>query len=340
VVAQKILKTLEEPIVVDGQSMDLNASIGIARFPEHGEDANALLRAADVAMYNAKRNQGGFAVYDSSHDERRQEFLTLLSELRRAVETNQLVLHYQPKVSLADNRVTAVEALVRWQHPERGFVPPQNFIPFAEQTGYISAITEWVLRRATQQCGEWHRAGLDIRVSINVSARDLRQEETLVRLAEEALAAADVPAGLLCLEITESGLMEDPRGAQSTLRKLRELGIAASIDDYGTGYSSLSYIKQLAVNELKIDRTFVSGMEADHSNAAIVRSTIELGHNLGLTVAAEGVETDHEAAVLRRYGCDLAQGYHFARPMPAEVFIAWLAKQPGHGGLRLTRIGG
>ena len=339
VVAQKILKMLEDPLVIEGQTMDVSASIGIARYPEHGEDANALMRAADVAMYIAKRSQGGYAMYDSSHDERRQEFLTLLGELRRAVETDQLVLNYQPKMNLAENKVTGVEALVRWQHPERGFVPPGNFIPFAEQTGYISAITEWVLRRAIEQGGLWHRTGLSLRMSANVSARDLRQEDVLVRMIDEALRANDFPAGLLCLEITESGLMEDPRSAQSTLRKLRELGIATSIDDYGTGYSSLSYIKQLAVNELKIDRTFVSGMEADHSNAAIVRSTIELGHNLGLTVTAEGVETDHELAVLRRYGCDLAQGYFFSRTMPAAELEAWLAKQPGHS-LRLTKISG
>jgi diguanylate cyclase (GGDEF)-like protein len=336
VVAQKILNTLEAPLVIDGQTMDVAASIGIARFPEHGDDANALLRAADVAMYTAKRAKRGFAVYDSSYDERRQEFLTLLGELRKAVETDQLVLQYQPKVNLADGRVTAVEALVRWQHPERGFVPPATFIPFAEQTGYISAITEWVLRKAIEQCGRWHRTGLAIKVSANVSARDLRQEDVLVRHVDEALRASQVPAGLLCLEITESGLMEDPRSAQSTLRKLRELGVATSIDDYGTGYSSLAYIKQLAVNELKIDRTFVSGMEADHSNAAIVRSTIELGHNLGLTVAAEGVETDHELAVLKQYGCDLAQGYHFSRPLMAADFEAWLARQPGSAAVRLV----
>jgi EAL domain-containing protein (putative c-di-GMP-specific phosphodiesterase class I) len=196
-----------------------------------------------------------------------------------------------------------------------------------------------VLRHAIEQLGAWHRSGLAIRVSANVSARDLRQEDALVKLVADALQEHQVPAGLLCLEVTESGLMDDPRSAQSTLRKLRELGVATSIDDYGTGYSSLSYIKQLAVNELKIDRTFVSGMEADHSNAAIVRSTIELGHNLGLTVAAEGVETDHELAVLRKYGCDLAQGYYFSRPLAADAFEAWLAKQPGFPAARLTKVG-
>jgi len=291
------------------------------------------MRAADVAMYIAKRGHSGFAFYDPTHDERRREFLTLLGELRRAVDAGELVLHYQPKMQLADDRISAVEALVRWRHPARGFVPPSEFIPFAEQTGYISEITRWVLKSAIAQCGEWHREGLGLRVAVNISARDLRQEDALVQFVSQALAGAELPAGLLCLEITESALMEDPGSAQATLRKLRELGVATSIDDYGTGYSSLAYIKQLAVNEIKIDRTFVSGMEADVSNAAIVRSTIELGHNLGLAVVAEGVETDHELEQLRRFGCDAIQGYLCARPMAASALREWL----GGAGNRLAR---
>ena len=324
VVAEKILKALEAPLVVEGQTMDIAASIGIARYPEHGEDGNALMRAADVAMYVAKRGKLGFSVYDPAHDERRQEFLTLLGELRRAVEAGELLLQYQPKMQLADNRITAVEALVRWRHPRRGLVPPSEFIPFAEQTGYISAITRWVIAQAIAQCGEWHGKGMGIRVSVNISARDLRQEDALAQQVAAALAAVQLPAGMLCLEVTESGLMDDPRSAQSALRKLREMGVLTSIDDYGTGYSSLAYLKQLAVNEIKIDRTFVSGMEADKRNAAIVRSTIELGHNLGLTVVAEGVETDHELQELRRYGCDSIQGFLCARPMTAEALEQWL----------------
>jgi len=339
VVAEKIQAALEAPLVIDGQSMDIAASIGIARFPEHGEDAASLLRAADVAMYVAKRDKSGFAVYDPAHDERRQEFLTLLGELRHAVEAGELVLYYQPKVSLADNRMSSVEALVRWRHPQRGFVPPSEFIPFAEQTGYISAITRWVIRTAVAQAGEWHRAGLGIRMAVNVSARDLRSEDSLVQYVWAALLEAELPPGMLCLEITESGLMDDPKSAQSTLRKLRDLGIATSIDDYGTGYSSLAYIKQLAVNELKIDRTFVAGMEADRRNAAIVRSTIELGHNLGLTVVAEGVETDHELEQLRGFGCDMAQGYLYARPMAADALEGWLGAARDRAALR-SSVGG
>jgi len=325
VVANKIHKALEEPFVIEGQSMDMAASIGIARFPEHGEDSSALLRASDVAMYEAKRTKSHYAIYDPSHDVRRQEFLTLLGELRRAVEAGELVLHYQPKMNLVEGRVTSVEALVRWRHPTRGFVQPADFIPFAEQTGYISAITRWVLERSIEQCGVWERTGLRIRMCVNVSARDLQNGDELVSQVSAGLAAAELPAGMLCLEITESALMEDPLSAQSTLRKLRELGVTTSIDDYGTGYSSLAYIKQLAVNELKIDRAFVGGMEADRRNAAIVRSTIELGHNLGLTVVAEGVETEHELAELRRFGCDEAQGFFFARPMAAPALERWLS---------------
>jgi diguanylate cyclase (GGDEF)-like protein len=328
IVARKILSALEEPLVIEGQSMDVAASIGIAQFPEHGESANDLLRAADVAMYVAKRENAGFSFYDPASDERRQEHLTLLGELRRAVDADELVLHYQPKVSLNGTPARAAEALVRWHHPTRGFIAPAEFIPFAEQTGYISAITRWVLDQAIMQCGAWHRAGLSVRISVNVSARDLRDGELLVRLVGAALAANEVPPALLCLEITESGLMDDPRSAQVTLRRLQALGVAISIDDYGTGYSSLAYIKQLAVNELKIDRTFVHSMEADRSNAAIVRSTIELGHNLGLSVVAEGVETAHELAELRRFGCDMAQGYHVAKPMAVDAFEAWLGQQP------------
>jgi diguanylate cyclase (GGDEF)-like protein len=340
VVAEKIMKALEKPLVIDGQSMDIAASIGIARFPEHGEDANALLRAADVAMYSAKRDKSGVAHYDPAHDERRQEYLTLLGELRRAVESGELVLHYQPKMQLSENRVTSVEALVRWIHPTRGFVPPIDFIPFAEQTGYISAISRWVLKHAIDQCGAWRASGIEIRMCVNISARDLRLGDALVSFVADTLLAAGVPAGMLCLEITESGLMDDPRTAESTLRKLGELGVVTSIDDYGTGYSSLAYIKQLAVNELKIDRTFISGMAADRRNAAIVRSTIELGHNLGLTVVAEGVETDHEIEELRRYGCDMVQGFHFARPMPADKVIAFLGlRNESRGALGVGALG-
>src|SRR5260221_1067945 len=217
VVAKKIIKALEEPLVIDGQPMDMAASIGIARYPEHGEDTTALMRAADVAMYEAKRAKTGYATYDPTHDERRQEFLTLLGELRRAVDSGELVLHYQPKMSFVDGRVTSVEALVRWRHPTRGFIEPAEFIPFAEQTGYITSITRWVLARAIEQAGVWERTGLRIRMSVNVSARDLQQEDALVKYVADALLAAELPAGRLCLEVTEGGLTEDAGSWQSRL---------------------------------------------------------------------------------------------------------------------------
>ncbi|HSS27531.1 MAG TPA: EAL domain-containing protein, partial [Usitatibacter sp.] len=214
------------------------------------------------------------------------------------------------------------------------FVPPAEFIPFAEQAGYIGSITRWVLAEAIAQCARWQRDGLNLRVCANISARDLRHESNLVTYVARCLEREGLAPGMLRLEITESALMEDPALAQSTLRRLRELGVATSIDDYGTGYSSLAYIKQLAVTELKIDRGFVAGMEADQRNAAIVRSTIELGHNLGLTVVAEGVETEHELAQLRRFGCDAAQGYLFARPMSAPAFERWLSGVRDEVGIR------
>ncbi|HZZ94127.1 MAG TPA: EAL domain-containing protein [Usitatibacter sp.] len=323
--ASRIHEVLEAPVAIEGQVIDIAASIGVALFPGHAEDPASLLRAADVAMYVAKRAKSGTSVYDPRADERRREHLSLLGELRRAVEAGELVLHYQPKIALEDGRVDGVEALVRWRHPVRGFVPPSEFIPFAEQAGYIGHITRWVIDEVVAQCGRWQRAGLRLRASANISAHDLRHGD-LVGHVRACLEREGLAAGMLRLEITESALMDDPRSAQSALARLRDLGVTTSIDDYGTGYSSLAYIKQLAVNELKIDRAFVSGMEADQRNAAIVRSTIELGHNLGLTVVAEGVETDHELAQLRRFGCDLAQGYHFARPMDATDFESWIAR--------------
>ncbi|MEO8133273.1 MAG: EAL domain-containing protein [Betaproteobacteria bacterium] len=328
-VARKIQAALEAPIVIEGQSMDVGASIGIAHYPLHGEDVIALMRSADVAMYVAKHDKSGYAIFDPHHDEHRKSHLTLLGELRRAVENNELLIHYQPQLKIDESRMTAVEALLRWRHPERGLVPPVEFIPFAEQTGYISIITRWVVATALEQCGRWHRAGLSLRVSVNISARDLREREELPAFILETLRSNAIPAALISLEITESALMEDPAGAQATLQQLHALGVTLSIDDYGTGYSSLAYLKQLAVNELKIDQTFVMGMESDRQNLAIVRSTIELGHNLGLAVVAEGVETEFELQELVRLGCDFAQGYWIGRPMTCDALEAWLkAAQP------------
>ena len=325
-VAHKILQSLESPILAEGQPIDVGTSIGIVYYPEHGEDANMLLRRADIAMYAAKRAKSGFAVYDMRLEEGRQDHLTLLGELRRAIDQNELVLFYQPKFSFTKNAVTGMEALIRWQHPTRGIVSPADFIPFAEQTGNIRMITRWVINAAIAQCGAWQAAGHPLKISINISARDLLDKE-LVPYVAAKLREYDVLPGLICAELTESALMEDPERARETLAQLHGMGLKLSMDDYGTGYSSLAYIKDLSLDELKIDRAFVSGMNKDAQSAAIVHSTIELGHRLGMIVVAEGVETDQELNALKQFGCDYAQGYHVCRPMQAGDVIDWLQQK-------------
>ncbi|MEO8102668.1 MAG: EAL domain-containing protein [Betaproteobacteria bacterium] len=330
IVAHKVLHSLESPIVVQGQPIDIGTSIGIVYYPEHGEDANMLMRHADIAMYAAKRAKSGFATYDMRLEEDRQDHLTLLGELRRAIDQDELVLFYQPKFNLTKNAVTGMEALIRWQHPTRGSVSPADFIPFAEQTGNIRMITRWVIDAAIAQCGAWQASGHALKISINISARDLLDKE-LVPYVAAKLREYQVPPGLICAELTESALMEDPEHARETLAQLHELGIKLSMDDYGTGYSSLAYIKDLSLDELKIDRAFVSGMHDDAQSAAIVHSTIELGHRLGMIVVAEGVETSLELSALKRFGCDYAQGYHVCRPMAAVDVMAWLRTEKAAG---------
>ena len=321
-VAQSVIGALERPIIFQEQPLDVGASIGIACFPEHARDAETLLRNADIAMYVAKRNKIGYTVYDQKFDTSQQDHLSLLGELRHAVEHGELRLYYQPKVSLASSTVHAAEALIRWVHPTKGLVPPAQFIPFAEHTGYIKVLTRWVLEESIRQCGVWRRDGLQLQVSVNISARDLMSRD-LPDAISALLIEHDVPAGMVCLEITESGFMEDPAHAQKVLERLAAIGLQLSIDDYGTGYSSLSYIMQLPVTELKIDRSFVSHMSDDTDLTTIVRSTIELGHSLGLKVVAEGVEDGQGFALLRALGCDGAQGYFMSPPLPAEAFRRW-----------------
>jgi diguanylate cyclase (GGDEF)-like protein len=320
--AQRILAALERPIIFQDQPLDVGTSIGIALFPEHATDAETLVRNADIAMYVAKRNKIGYTVYDPKFDTSQQEHLSLLGELRHAVEHGELRLYYQPKVSLASSTVHAAEALIRWVHPTKGLVPPALFIPFAEHTGYIKVLTRWVLAEAIRQCGVWRRDGLQLQVSVNISARDLMNRD-LPEAISALLSEHAVPASMVCLEITESGFMEDPAHAQKVLERLASIGLQLSIDDYGTGYSSLSYIMQLPVSELKIDRSFVSHMIDDRDLTTIVRSTIELGHSLGLKVVAEGVEDGQGFALLRELGCDGAQGYFMSPPLPAEAFRRW-----------------
>ncbi len=322
-IAAAVAAALEAPILYQGQPLDVGASIGIAQFPEHGADAPALMRNADIAMYVAKRSRAGYAIFDEGYDTSQQEHLSLLGELRRAVECNELHLVYQPKVTLASARTTAAEALLRWRHPTRGLVPPALFIPFAEHTGYIKSLTRWVLAEAIRQCGAWRREGLDIHISVNLSARDLMNRELPDQIGS-LLAQHAVPAQCIGLEITESGVMEDPAHAQRVLERLSGMGLQLSIDDYGTGYSSLAYLMKLPVNELKIDRSFISNLSDDSRLSTIVRSTIELGHSLGLNVVAEGIEDPRAFALLRELKCDAAQGYYMSPPLAADAFRAWL----------------
>ncbi len=322
--AATIHDALDAPFVVDGQSLQVGASLGIALYPEHGGDAQALLRRADVAMYVAKREHRGYALYEEAQDEHNASRLALAGALRHAIEHDALLLHYQPKVELGSGRVSGVEALVRWQHPERGLIPPDVFVPLAEQTGLIAPLTLWVLDAALRQCRAWRSRGVTIEVSVNLSMWDLR-DASLVDAVSGMLAAYGVAPPLLCLELTESSIMADAERALDVLTRLSALGARISIDDFGTGYSSLAYLKRLPVDELKIDRSFVQHLATDENDTAIVCSTIGLGHSLGLRVVAEGVEDERAWNLLAGMGCDVAQGYYLSRPLPASELDAWLS---------------
>jgi len=324
-IARKIVEILHEPITIEGHLVDVGASTGIAVFPEHGADADTLMRRADVAMYSAKRAGSGFEVYDARHEQATPGRLTLLGELRHAVEHDELALVYQPRIALAGGAAGAAgsaEALIRWSHPARGVLAPESFVPFAEQTGYIKAVTRWVLDRVLRQCAAWRARGLDLHVSVNISARDLHHPDFPRTLAELA-GAHKVRPELVCLEVTESAVMEDPAHALAVLEGLHEMGVRLAIDDFGTGYSSLAYLKRLPVDELKIDKSFILGLERDADDAAIVRATIDLAHHMGLTVTAEGVEDANVLATLRRLGCDHAQGLYISPPLPSAELERW-----------------
>ena len=322
-VAQRITGAFEQPLLLDDHMVDLSAGLGIAVWPAHASDADDLLSHAEVAMYAAKRHTAGAQVYDPAVDTASALNLSLLSELRQAVDNNELRLFLQPKIAIQDGSVCGAEALVRWQHPTRGLVPPMQFIPFAEQTGFIRQLTLWMFERAAAEQVALALLGVR-RVSVNLSTRDLLDMELPEKL-DAILRRHRALADGFCLEITESAIMDDPQRAEATLNRLAERGYKLSIDDFGTGYSSLAYLKKLPVNELKIDKSFVMAMETDAGDAKIVRSTIDLAHNLGLTVVAEGIETAAVLGLLHALHCDEGQGYHMSKPLPVDAFCDWVA---------------
>ena len=324
--ADDLVTGLERPFPVGGGLVDVEASIGMALYPEHGNDPEELLQRADIAMYTAKETHAGFVLFDPKHDQHSPKRLALLGELRRALEQRQLLLHYQPKVDAHTGRVLGVEALVRWQHPDHGLVPPGEFIPLAERTGLITPLTHYVLDEALRQCRQWHDAGHELTVAVNVSARRLLDLQFPDEVAD-LLARHQVPTRLLVVELTESTIMADPVHALEVLSRLDTMGVQLSIDDFGTGYSSMAYLKSLPVHELKVDRSFVSQMLSNSNDAVIVHSTVDLGRNLGLRVVAEGVENALTLQQLDLLGCHAVQGYHISRPVAADELISWLEQQ-------------
>jgi diguanylate cyclase (GGDEF)-like protein len=321
-VAKKILVAFQSPFMVGSVELDIEASIGIATYPKHGSDIDELLSRADVAMYLAKKDRSGFVMYSDELATQGPRSLSLLGDLRRAIDAGDLVLHYQPKADMATAAVVGVEALVRWEHSTLGLIPPLDFIPLAERTGLIFPLTEYVLNAALAQCRAWKDDDLELPVAVNISARNLLDSH-FPALVERLLLKWRVPAAMLVLELTENSMMTDPDGARECLASLKDLGVGLSIDDFGTGYSSLTYIKDLPVNELKIDRSFTMDLNDHAASRMIVNSIVSLGRNLGLRVVAEGVEDQEAWRQLAMLGCDSAQGYFLARPMPAADVAGW-----------------
>jgi diguanylate cyclase (GGDEF)-like protein len=321
--ARRILDAVQGPAELDGVSVDISGSIGAAVFPTQSANPAELLQHADIAMYTAKRNRSGTALYDPDADSHDSQQLGLIGELHKALIEDELVLHYQPKVATDTGRTVGVEALVRWQHPTRGLVPPDDFIPQAEDDEIIVHLTDAVLDQALRQHREWRDGGTVLPVAVNIAAGGLHDHAFPDRVAA-ALAAHDVAGEMLTLEITETSIISDPATAKTILGRLRDLGVRLSIDDFGTGYSSMAYLQGMPLTELKIDRSFVSAIHESAGDEAIVRAILELGRALGLRVVAEGVENAEALAVLEAMGCPFAQGYYMSRPLPAADLLAWV----------------
>jgi diguanylate cyclase (GGDEF)-like protein len=322
-VGRRLLRSLEQPVSLDGLEIEVGGSLGLAVAPAHGTDPAGLLKRADMAMYDAKASTGGLRLYEPEADSDNPRRLLLVSELRTALNTGRIEVHVQPQARLATGAVPSVEALVRWNHPELGAVPPDEFIPVAERSGLIGLVTTRVLDLSLAAVADWRRQGVDLSVAVNLSTRSLHDAD-LIDEVTRLLRRHDVPASRLTLEVTESSVMADPARAIALLHQLRALGVRLSVDDFGTGYSSLSYLKSLPVSEVKIDRSFVIGLSSQGEDVAIVRAIVDLGRHLGLEVVAEGVEDQETWDLLASMGCDLVQGWHLGRPMPTAELVPWL----------------
>jgi diguanylate cyclase (GGDEF)-like protein len=320
---QRLLAKLERPFTLDSVTLDVEASAGIAIYPDHGDDIETLIQRADVAMYLAKGESQTVVLYDAERDMNSPDRLALLGELRRAIEKGDLILHYQPKADLRSGRVTGVEALVRWPHPQRGLIGPDEFVPLAERTGLIRPLTAWVLRTTVRQIELWARDGIDVEVSVNVSARNVHDID-FPDLVRELLQETPAARGRLAIELTESAIMSDAARSTEVLRELSDMGVRLSIDDFGTGYSSLERLRELPVDEVKIDKSFIKGVGSSANDVAIVTATIELARSLGLRVVAEGVEVAEVWQTLVDLGADTAQGYFLSRPMDPAAALSWL----------------
>ncbi|MDZ7842842.1 MAG: bifunctional diguanylate cyclase/phosphodiesterase [Gammaproteobacteria bacterium] len=322
----KIRTALHEPFTVHDLPVNVEARLGIALYPTTGSSADLLWQRADIALCAAKELHRSWVVYEPDIDHYDPGRLALIGGLRTALEQNELVLHFQPSIDLGTGRIRGVEALLRWRHPDRGLIYPDEFIPLAERTGLIDALTGWVVASALRQGHDWHSSGVSLDVAVNISVRNLQAPGFCNEILDLARSSG-FPLEQLSLEITESAIMADPERARSVLRELYESGIRLSVDDFGTGQSSLAYVRDLPVSTIKIDKSFVIDFKQSR-NAAIVSTAIDLGHNLGMTVTAEGVEDEETWRMLRDLGCDVAQGYFFSRPLTVDQLAGWLAESP------------
>ena len=318
-VAEKICRSVARPFVFMQQKMFVTTSIGISIFPDDGEDVSALIKHADSAMFRAKEKRNDFCFYERGMEAEIAKRLKLEQELRKAIDSDQLVLHYQPQIDFKTGELVGAEALVRWEHPLKGLVPPDVFIPLVEESGLINQLTDWVLENAAIQIKHWLDAGHSLTLAVNLSVKDLVQEDLHAKL-ESLIKRIDLPKNVLELEITESALMDHPELMITELNKIKTMGITVAVDDFGSGYSSLNYLKKLPVDVLKIDRSFISDIESDPNDSAIVAGIIALAKNLGMSTVAEGVETEAQRYILEKLGCDTFQGYLVSKPVAPQLF--------------------